>query len=180
MGSKGTVVVVLLLVGVTVGGVAGSQRAPFGVVQKTVVTDGGSPSLIEVHVAGWVLQPGVVTVGEGAIMADAIEAAGGLRPGARPDMINLAATIQPGEQVVIPGPEPGSGKAAVAEGGLLSLNLADVADFETLPGVGPVLAERIVAFRDENGPFGQVEDLLQVAGIGEAKLASLRDLVTVP
>jgi competence protein ComEA len=70
--------------------------------------------------------------------------------------------------------------AASAGNGLISLNQADAAALEALPGVGPVLAERIIAHREERGPFQSVEDLLEVPGIGEAKLASIRDLVAVP
>lgn len=134
---------------------------------------------IDVHVAGWVDNPGVVTVDEGAIVADAIAAAGGMRTGAAADSVNLAAPVIPGQQVVVPGPESGGGggSAVAAPGGLVSLNLATPADLEALPGVGPVLAERIIAHRESHGPFQVVEDLLQVSGIGEAKLASLRDLV---
>jgi competence protein ComEA len=178
MGRKASIVVGLLAVGVAIGALAGGQRAPL-VPAVGLVTTAEPKSLVEVHVAGWVVHPGVVTVDAGAIVADAVEAAGGMKPGARPDLINLAAPVQSGEQVVMPGPESSSGNT-VREDGLVSLNRADVSALETLPGVGPVLAERIVAFRDVNGPFHQVEDLLQVSGIGEAKLASLRDLVSVP
>jgi competence protein ComEA len=144
------------------------------------------PSTIQVHVAGWVVSPGVVSLPEGALVADAIRAAGGLRPGARSDALNLAAAVADGNQIVVPGPDqapagngaetPGGGGG----GGLISLNRATAAELEGLPGVGPVLAGRIVAHRDQNGPFSAVEDLLEVPGIGEAKLAAIRDLVTVP
>lgn len=135
----------------------------------------GAPT-VDVHVAGWVVRPGVVVVGEGSIVADAIEAAGGLREGARSDLINLAAPLVAGQQVIVPGPE-GSDSAVSPNEGLISLNLAGPSDLEKLPGVGPVLAERIVAHRDTQGPFQTVDDLLDVPGIGEAKLASIRDLV---
>ncbi|HUG31414.1 MAG TPA: ComEA family DNA-binding protein [Acidimicrobiia bacterium] len=137
-----------------------------------------APEMMVIHVSGMVMSPGVVDVASGSIVANAIEAAGGLRPGARIDQINLAAPVSAGDQIVVPGPgveEPprrgGSGDAPIA------LNTASAAELETLPGVGPVLAERIVSFRDQNGRFDVVEDLLEVPGIGEAKLAALRDLV---
>jgi len=136
---------------------------------------------ISVHVSGWVIRPGVVEVPEGAIVADAITAAGGARPGAGLEAINLAGPVMAGDQVVVPGPEGAPGGSPVAANdGLLSLNRADATQLQDLPGVGPVLAERIVAHRDANGPFQTVEDLLDVPGIGEAKLAAIRDLVTVP
>ncbi|HWB89080.1 MAG TPA: ComEA family DNA-binding protein [Acidimicrobiia bacterium] len=141
----------------------------------------GRGQTLEVHVAGWVVYPGVVTVGEGSIVADAIDAAGGMRVGARADLINLAAPVTGGEQIVVPGPgegsEPGAIGATRPGDGLISLNRATAAELEELPGVGPVLAERIVAHRDARGGFERVEDLLEVPGIGEAKLASIRDLV---
>ncbi len=142
--------------------------------QETVAT-------IEVHVAGWVGAPGVVELPEGAIVADAVAAAGGMRIGARADLVNLAAPVRSGEQVVIPGPDGvGTGPGPGSGNGLISVNLATASELEGLPGVGPVLAERIVAHRDQIGGFDRVEDLLQVPGIGESKLAAIRDLVRVP
>lgn len=138
---------------------------------------------VSVHVAGWVMAPGVVSVPEGAIVAQAIDAAGGLLPGAAVERINLAAPVRGGDQIVVPGPDgdragstSGAGAAGTSDG-IISLNQATVEDLESLPGIGPVLAERIIAHREQIGGFQQVEDLLQVPGIGEAKLASLRDLV---
>jgi competence protein ComEA len=143
----------------------------------------GRPSLtISVHVSGWVVSPGVVEILEGSIVADAIAAADGARPGAGLDAINLAKPVLSGDQVVVPGPggsTPG-GSAPSTGDGLISLNNADATQLQDLPGVGPVLAERIIAHRDSNGPFQEIEDLLDVPGIGEAKLAAMRDLLTVP
>jgi len=137
-------------------------------------------STVRVHVSGMVVAPGVVDVMPDAIVADAIDAAGGLRPGALVDQINLAATVAAGDQIIVPGPaddDDSGSEDGGAGGGLISLNRATAPDLETLPGVGPVLADRIVAFREQNGRFETVEDLLEVPGIGEAKLAALRDLV---
>lgn len=136
--------------------------------------------MLEVHVAGWVADPGVVELHEGAIVADAVAAAGGMRRGARADLINLAAPLGDGEQVVVPGPESGDVPTAPAGDGVISLNRADAGELEGLPGVGPVLADRIVAHREQVGGFERVEDLLQVPGIGESKLAAIRDLIKVP
>lgn len=137
---------------------------------------------ISVHVSGWVVRPGVVEILEGSIVADAITAAGGARPGAGLEAINLAGAVLAGDQVVVPGPDgaAATGSAAAAGDGRISLNQADATQLQELPGVGPVLAERIVAYRDANGPFQTAEDLLDVPGIGEAKLAAMRDLLTVP
>lgn len=139
-------------------------------------TAGTKPMFIEVHVAGWVLAPGVVSVPDGSIVADAVAAAGGLRPGARSDDINLAAGLDPGEQVVVPGPDSVPAEGGTSDG-IVSLSKATTADLEVLPGVGPVLAARIVEHREATGKFETVEDLLEVSGIGEAKLASIRELV---
>ena len=136
--------------------------------------------MLDVHVAGWVLHPGVVTVTEGSIVADAVAGAGGLKPGAAVDQINLAAPVRAGDQVFVPGPDSPDPAGGQAGDGTVALNRADSSVLQSLPGVGPVLAERIVAYREEHGPFGTVEDLLQVPGIGESKLASIRDLVRVP
>lgn len=134
---------------------------------------------IDVHVAGWVNHPGVVTVAEGSIVADAIAAAGGMRPGANAEAINLAAPVSAGQQVVVSGPGDADAPGSVTNtsDGVISLSQASASELETLPGVGPVLAERIVAHREAHGPFESVEGLLEVSGIGESKLASLRDLV---
>lgn len=177
--------VALALMAIAAGAGLGIMRRPAqpGAIldpTEVSVTD-GRVLILEVHVAGWVVSPGVVTVAEGSIVADAIDAAGGMRVGARADLINLAAPVTAGEQIVVPGPgegsEPGTDGANGPGDGLISLNRATAAELEELPGVGPVLAERIVAHRDARGGFERVEDLLEVPGIGEAKLASIRDLV---
>ena len=177
---RGQMSVALVVVAGVAGGLLGwSRETPTqgGPLQPAIQS--ARLTLIEVHVAGWVNSPGVVSVAEGAIVADAIDLAGGLRAGARVELINLAAPLRAGDRVVVPGPDESS-MGGSSKGGLVVLNRASAADLEALPGVGPVLAERIVAFRDANGPFSTVEDLLQIPGIGEAKLASIRDLVRVP
>lgn len=140
-----------------------------------------SHSTITVHMAGLVSRPGLVELPEGSRVADAVAAAGGLLPGARVEAINLAAALSDGQQIVVPGVE-GDG-AATSTGttvGKIHLNQATASELDSLPGVGPVIAERIVSYREENGPFESIEDLLDVPGIGEAKLADLRDHVQVP
>jgi competence protein ComEA len=167
----------VVILGVVAGaGMGWVERRPEAPLPITAVT-AESVSLLRVHVAGWVMSPGVVEIPDGSIVADAVAAAGGLRPGASAEGINLAASLRSGDQILVPGPGesvPGSGD------GRISLNRATASELEALPGVGPVLAERIVAYRSQNGPFTEVEDLLDVPGIGEAILASLRDLVKLP
>ncbi len=139
------------------------------------------PGSITVHVAGEVVAPGLVVVDESARVADAIAAAGGSSREAGLSLVNLAATLRDGEQIVIPGEADGPGATRGATGdGRVRINLASVGELGQLPGVGPVLAARIAAYREANGPFTAVEDLLDVPGIGEGKLATLRDAVALP
>lgn len=166
----------------------GVTTAPSGSGLAPVPVQASTPGSFEsativVHVAGWVASPGLVELASGARVGDAVAAAGGVKTGAVLAAVNLAQPLTDGQQVVVPGPEAevavtGGGEAT--GDGLIHLNRATVTELEDLPGVGPVLAERIVAHRDEMGPFATVEDLLEVSGIGEAKLASIRDLVAVP
>lgn len=155
---------------------------------------------VTVHVAGAVLRPGVVTLASGGRAADAIDAAGGLAPGADADRINLAAPLVDGARLVVPrvgqpvpaevvpqlpaGSSPGGGTGASASAGAvpagpIDLNTADAGQLDALPGVGPATAAAIIAYRDEHGPFTSVDGLLDVRGIGDAKLDGLRDLVAV-
>jgi competence protein ComEA len=138
-----------------------------------------TPGTIVVHVSGAVARPGLIAVPEGARVADAILAAGGALPSASLLALNLAAPVAGGHRVVVPeaGTTPGEPGSA---GGPIAVNLATAGELEGLPGVGPVLAQRIVEHRERYGPFGVVEDLLDVTGIGEAKLAAIRDHITVP
>ena len=140
---------------------------------------------VVVSVVGQVTTPGLVTLPTGSRVADAIAAAGGLLPEADPASVNLAAVVADGEQlavglpatVVAGGGQPGS--AGPGGGGLLDLNTAGVAELDALPGIGPVLAQRIVEYRSRQGPFRSVEELDDVPGIGPAIAAELAELVTV-
>lgn len=140
---------------------------------------------VVVHVAGAVASPGVHRLAPGARVIDAVEAAGGLAPDADPGAVNLAAPLADGSQVYVPrlgevppgpAPDPVGGEEA---SGPVDVNTADATLLETLPGVGPATAAAIIDHRERNGPFASVEGLLEVRGIGEAKLAALRDLVRV-
>jgi len=138
----------------------------------------GEGRVITVHVAGAVRSPGVVQVAADCRVGDALAAAGGVLPEADLARVNLAAPLADGQQVLVPAISAEGD--AVAGDGRVHLNVAGAEELESLPGVGPVLAERIVAYREEHGPFTAVEDLLEVPGIGEAKLAALREAVLVP
>ena len=139
-------------------------------------------SSITVHVAGAVRSPGLVTLRAGDRVAHAIAAAGGALAVAELSALNLAATVDDGDQVVVPVKGDGTNRRLVTtddNDGLIDLNYAAAIDLENLPGVGPVLALRIFEYRETNGPFETVEDLLDVPGIGEAKLAALREALVV-
>lgn len=136
---------------------------------------------ITVHVSGAVARPGLVEIPWSGRVADAIAAAGGSMPTADLTTLNLAASLRDGEQVVVPQVSRASiSGTSHPSDGRVRLNAASATELEAIPGVGPVLAGRIVAVREERGGFTTLEDLLDVAGIGEAKLAAMRDLVVVP
>lgn len=171
------------LVGMWLG--APSAEPPPVVVARTEmpgsVSSAASPS-ITVHVAGAVRAPGLVTLLAGDRVAHAIAAAGGALGVADLSALNLAAALGDGDQVTVPvkgevtptGLNPGT-----TDDGLVDVNHASAADLENLPGVGPVLAERIFDYRQEHGPFATVEDLLDVPGIGEGKLGALREALVL-
>lgn len=156
-----------------VGGGRGSARA--------------SPTaLLVVDVVGPVRNPGVVRLPPGSRVIDALAAAGGLKPGAGRGGLNLAAVLTDGQQVVVggPGPPPAamdtSGPAnGTQPSGLVDLNTATLAQLDALPGVGPVLAQRILDWRTANGRFTAITQLAEIGGIGERKMADLRALVRV-
>lgn len=138
---------------------------------------------IVVHVAGKVRKPGVHELPPGSRVGDALRAAGGVRPGTDTAGLNRARLLGDGEQVVVgaqptPGAIPDATRSGPASGGRISLNAATAAQLETLPGIGPVLARNILDHRTEQGGFSSVEQLLDVTGIGERRLADLRDRVT--
>jgi competence protein ComEA len=154
------------------------------------------PGAVVVDVVGHVARPGLARLPPGARVADAIAAAGGLAPGAAVTRVNLARRLADGEQLVVPGahdppPGAGSGGSLASTGGgpvsgvdggpgpLLDLNAAGVAELDTLPGVGPVTAGRIIAWRTQHQRFTRVEELGEVPGIGPKLVERLRPLVRV-
>jgi competence protein ComEA len=147
--------------------------------------EGGAPdaaggSVIYVHILGQVQHPGLYALREGDRAVDIVAAAGGFTDAADPAGLNLARFLSDGEQVVVPavGEMPAVASGGVAADGTVNLNTADAAALDSLPRIGPALAQRILDWREQNGRFSSVEDLLDVPGIGQATLEGLRDLVT--
>lgn len=185
--------------GVPVAGSAGAPMPGPGEASGPATGAGSGPvgddaPVVLVHVVGSVHAPGVVELSAGARVVDAVAAAGGATTEADLSALNLARPVVDGEQVLVPRPgevvpEPpapppvdaaaGAGGGGSADGpGLVDVNRAGAGELEALPGIGPVLAQRIVADREERGPFASVDDLQRVRGIGPSLLADLRDRVT--
>ena len=131
--------------------------------------------MVVVDVAGFVKHPGIVELPIGSRVHDAIEAAGGVLPHHRAE-VNLARVLVDGEQIYV-GQEVGASGASA--GGKLNINRANAAAIEGLPGVGPVLAQRIIDYRTSHGSFKKIEDLDNVSGVGPSMMAKLKPLVTV-
>ncbi len=146
------------------------------------VRSSSGPELV-VDVAGKVRRPGLVRLRVGARVDDALKAAGGVLPGAVTGVLNLARKVVDGEQVLVgvDGGAPGSvaGPGGAKAGGLLDLNLATAQDLDALPGIGPVLADKIVSWRTDHGRFASIDQLREVGGIGESKYQALKSKVRV-
>ncbi len=144
----------------------------------------GSPGSVMIHVTGAVVRPGVYELPPGARVQAAVDLAGGATPDGDPDAINLAAVVADGARIYVPVageelPTSDTGGGEIPDvRGPVDVNRASITELDALPGIGPATASAIVTERERNGPFLDVDDLLRVPGIGPAKLATLRDLVT--
>ncbi len=144
-----------------------------------------TPAPIRVYVSGAVESPAVCELPHGSIVQDAIDAVGGPAPGADLACINLALELQDQQHVHVPqegeaNPPPVvSGGASRSEGGLVNINTAPASELETLPGVGEVTAQRIIEYREANGPFGTIEAIQNVSGIGPKTFEGMREMITV-
>jgi competence protein ComEA len=170
------------------GGPGAVESAVSGGVPNTA---GSAGAEIVVDVSGKVREPGIQRLPAGSRVADALKAAGGVRPGTNTDTLNRARFLVDGEQVVVGGPAapppapvpvPGTGGSVVGgpagtAAAPVSLNTATVDQLDTLPGVGPVLAQHIVDYRTQHGGFRSVNELREVNGIGDRRFADLRNLV---
>ena len=148
---------------------------------------------VAVHVIGAVPRPGFYEFEEGARVQDALEAAGGMLADGNAEAINLAARLEDGQQLRVPyigdpvgaGLFPGgddasgSGRSSGSPGELINLNTATSEQLDGLPGIGPTVAQQILDYRDDNGPFARTEELLNVPGVGPATFEGLKNLITV-
>ena len=185
----GVALVVALLVGrvlLPAGGAAGGEPAELRVssAPRTPPAEAGPASGggVVVHVVGAVRRPGLYQLPAGSRVADALEQAGGAAPAADVALVNLAAPLVDGQQVVVPSrAAAGNGSSGAAGesggGGPVHLNTASVAELDELPGIGPITAQKIVDHREKHGAFSSVEDLDAIPGVGAAKIEQLRDLV---
>ncbi|MFM7146608.1 MAG: helix-hairpin-helix domain-containing protein, partial [Actinomycetales bacterium] len=187
--SMRAVVLIAVLAAVVVGWMWWQGR-PRPVVQAPQVVSEGSALVagdsssgeVVVHVTGAVKDPGLVRLPTGSRVDDAISAAGGARSPKALDTVNLARVLVDGEQIVVgaPGGQGAAGQSSTGAGSSgINLNQASARELEDLPGVGPVLAQRIVDWRTANGPFRSVDELGEVSGIGDALLSQIRTLARV-
>jgi competence protein ComEA len=167
--------------GTLVGGAARTDR-------PAATAESSAAAELVVAVGGKVRKPGLVRLPPGSRVADALQAAGGANPGVDVALLNLARKVVDGELILVgvtppPGMAAATGAAAPANGGApagrVNLNTATLAELDTLPGVGPVLAQRILDAREAQGGFTAISDLRKVDGIGDSRYEQLKDLVVV-
>ncbi|HNW84816.1 MAG: helix-hairpin-helix domain-containing protein [Candidatus Cryosericum sp.] len=186
--------VAFLVLGCGVGVFVGSRlprspsvTAPTGTGEPVIIdTEETTPSTINVYVAGEVLHPAVYQLAEGAIVRDAVEAAGGATNNADLIAVNLAARLEDGEQVTVPSlaadgssASLGGGQSAGTTSTRVSINRGTLAELDTLPGIGPSKAQAIIDYRALHGPFKRLEDLQNVKGIGSKTFEQLKPLITL-
>jgi competence protein ComEA len=180
------VLIVLVLAGVTLIQTCRPKPEPIKLSTATPIpmpqsTPTSHP--LRVYVSGAVQKPDVYTLATDSIVKDAVMAAGGPTDEADLDRINLAAPLSDGQHVYVPhlgeeNPPVEPPSRAPATDGKININTADAMTLETLPGIGPSLAQRIIDYRQANGPFAQVEDIVNVSGIGPGILAKIKDQIT--
>lgn len=155
---------------------------------KTQSSDALPQAGVTVYVTGAVNRPGVVTLAEGKRVLDAVNACGGMLPTADASRVNMAQVLKDGQRIQVPEKEQisqdsagkgGNGGNSVKDNKLVNINTADVQALDSLPGVGPATAQKIIDYRTTEGEFQSIEDLKKVKGIGEAKFSKLKDKICV-
>lgn len=137
---------------------------------------------IAVYVSGAVNKPGVVSVPAGSRVIDAVNRCGGILPSADAAKVNMAQPLKDGAQIAVPEKAtalPGEAAEAAKSAGKININQADAKALDSLPGIGPAMAERIIAYRKQSGGFQSLDELRKVPGIGEAKFAKMKDKITL-
>jgi competence protein ComEA len=168
------------------------SRPPAG--EPIILLPAPTKAPLAVHVVGAVPRPGLYEFAEGARVQDAIDAAGGMLAGANVDALNLAAPLEDGQQLAIPYKEgsapteasaslfalPGSTEVPTSDPNveLVNINTATLEELNALPGIGPTTAQKIIDYRDANGAFSVIEDIMNVSGIGPATFEEIKDLIT--
>jgi competence protein ComEA len=180
--------VVVLLVLLVLGGRVALGREPTQrrppAREAVLQAEASAPRLLVVHVVGAVRRPGLYRLPEGSRVDDAVTRAGGPKPKAELALVNLAAPVADGQQVIVPtrgqaaaAPAPAGAESRGLASATVHLNSATLEQLDTLPGVGPVTAQKILDYRTANGAFHSVDELDAVSGIGPARLAEIRPLV---
>ena len=183
------VLIILLLAaaGGTYYGLCSEEQA---VVLDAAATAESSPPKqeITVYVTGAVNKPGLVKVPEGARAADAVNACGGLLPTADSEKVNMAQALKDGQQLKVPEKNPAANGSqndrsnmskSADNGERVNINTADERTLDTLPGIGPAMAKRIIEYRETEGAFQSIEDIKKIRGIGDAKFAKLKDKICI-
>ncbi len=184
---KKSLLVLLMLILAALGGTAyGLYTREEAKPLDVATTETTQKADIKVYVTGAVNHPGIVTVEEGARAVDAVDAAGGLLPTADAEAVNMAQVLKDGQQLQVPeketaqkqGDKQGESGGA-SDDGRININTADEKALDTLPGIGPAMAKRIIDYRTQNGPFQSIEDIKNVKGIGEAKFEKMKDKLRI-
>jgi competence protein ComEA len=185
-----TPVIILVLLSIAAGvALLGISWRPVEPISIEPPLPTSTPGPIRVYVSGAVIHPEVYTLPPNTIIRDALLAAGGTTGEADLNLINLAQPLQDGQQIYVPRtgetvlqpPRATSSSTSSnsVPGGIVNINTGTLADLDTLPGIGPAIAQRIIDYREANGPFTTIEGIMDVSGIGPATFDKIKDLITV-
>lgn len=146
---------------------------------RAPVYGGAENEAIYVSVMGYVKEPGVYIMPKGSRVYEALNAAGGIVPPGDVNGVDLVNVLKDGARVYVPGAGLSDGKASEAPGGAININLATANDLTNLPGIGPSKAKTIISYREKNGPFSSIEDIMNISGIKEGTFEKIKEYITV-